>query len=137
MEINAKKRAFSLLEEFKTFALKGNVIDLAVAVIIGAAFGKIVASMVENVLMPLISYITPNMDFKDWTLGKVKIGILINDIINFVIVAFAVFIFVVKFLGFIMKMKKKEVEAVAAEPPPPPADIVLLTEIRDLLKNKQ
>ena len=137
MEINAKKRAFSLLEEFKTFALKGNVIDLAVAVIIGAAFGKIVASMVENVLMPLISYITPNMDFKDWTLGKVKIGILINDIINFVIVAFAVFIFVVKFLGFIMKMKKKEVEAVAAEPPPTPADIVLLTEIRDLLKSKQ
>ena len=81
------KKAFSFLEEFKNFALKGNVIDLAVGVIIGAAFGAIVKSMVENVLMPLISYITPNMDFKEWTLGKVKIGLLLNDIINFVIVA--------------------------------------------------
>ncbi len=136
MELNAKKRAFTLLDEFKNFALKGNVIDLAVAVIIGVAFGAVVKSMVDNVLMPLISYITPNMDFKDWTLGKVKIGLLLNDLLNFVIVSFAVFLFVVKFLGFVTKMRKKEVEAVAAEPPPTTKEEVLLTEIRDILKSK-
>ncbi len=136
MELNPNKHAFKLLSEFKAFALKGNVIDLAVAVIIGTAFGAIVKSTVENVLMPLISYITPNMDFKDWQLGKVKIGLLLNDIINFVIVAFAVFLFVVKFLGWIIRMKKHE-EAVPPALPEPTKEELLLTEIRDLLKAKQ
>lgn len=125
-------KASSLVQEFKNFALKGNVIDLAVGVIIGAAFGKIVDSLVKNVIMPLISYVTPNMDFSEWHLGKLKIGLLLNDVLSFVIVAFALFIFIVKFLGWIMKSKQ---EAPAA-PPAPPADVVLLTEIRDILKSK-
>lgn len=124
------KKAFSLLDEFKSFALKGNVIDLAVGVIIGAAFGKIIGSLVENVLMPLISYITPDMDFSQWTIGKIKIGLLLNDILYFLIVALALFVFIVKFVGWITKAKKEE----AAAPPPPTKDQELLTEIRDLLK---
>lgn len=125
-------KASSLFQEFKNFAFKGNVIDLAVGVIIGAAFGKIIASLVENVIMPLISYVTPSMDFHEWHIGKIMIGNLLNDIVYFVIVALALFIFIVKFLGWLMKAKQ---EAPAA-PPAPPADVVLLSEIRDILKSK-
>jgi len=134
MALDPRAKAFSFLGEFRNFAFKGNVIDLAVGVIIGAAFGKIIGSLVENVIMPLISYVTPNMDFKDWHLGKIKIGLLLNDVIYFVIVAMALFIFIVKFIGWIMRSRKAEA---AAPPPPPPADVVLLTEIRDLLRTKQ
>jgi len=136
MEFNPKQRAGAFLTEFRNFALKGNVIDLAVGVIIGVAFGAVVKSMVDNVFMPLISYITPGMDFTEWTIGKVKIGLLLGDILNFIIVALCLFLFVVKFIGWIMKMKRKEAEAAAAVPPAPTREEVLLTEIRDLLRAK-
>ena len=122
-----------ILDEFKSFALKGNMIDLAVGVVIGGAFGKVITSIVSNVIMPLISYVTPNTDFSDWKLGKIMIGNFLNDVIAFLIVAIAIFIFVVKFMGFLMRLKKKE-EAAPAAPPPLTKDQLLLEEIRDLLK---
>ncbi len=123
-----------MLEEFKKFAMRGNVIDLAIGVIMGAAFGKIVSSFTDDVLTPLI--LKPALDlagFKnlaDYTiLGTVKIGVFLSATLNFIIVAFALFLIV----KGVNATKKKEA---AAPPPPPPADIVLLTEIRDLLKKQ-
>jgi large conductance mechanosensitive channel len=100
----------SLWSEFKSFAFKGNMIDLAVAVVIGAAFGKVINSIVSNVIMPLISYVTPSMDFSEWHIGKIMIGNFINDVLSFLIVALAVFIVIVKVMG---AMTRK-----AATPPP-------------------
>ncbi len=129
------RQAFSFLEEFKNFALKGNVIDLAVGVIIGAAFGSIVKSLVDNIMMPLIGAVIPgNQDYKDlaWHVGgqDIKYGAFLADVVNFVIVAFALFLFIQKFLGWVMKSRKEEVAA----PAPLSKDQQLLTEIRDLLK---
>jgi len=136
--LDPTKRAFSLLEEFKNFALKGNVIDLAVGVIIGAAFGSIVKSLVDNIMMPLIAALFPGeQGYKDWTLsvrGKpIPAGIFLADVANFLIVALALFIFIQKFLGFVLRAKKEE----AVAPPPPTRDQELLTEIRDLLRTRQ
>lgn len=136
--LDPTKRAFSLLEEFKNFALKGNVIDLAVGVIIGAAFGSIVKSLVDNIMMPLIAALFPGeQGYKDWTLsvrGKpIPAGIFVADVANFLIVALALFIFIQKFLGFVLRAKKEE----AVAPPPPTRDQELLTEIRDLLRTRQ
>jgi len=136
--LDPTKKAFSLLEEFKAFAFKGNVIDLAVGVIIGAAFGRIVESLVKNIIMPLVSLIMPGeQSYMGWKFvfdGKeVPYGLFIGEIVNFIVVALALFIFIVKFLGWIMKSKQEE--ATAPPPPPPPTrDQELLTEIRDLLK---
>jgi large conductance mechanosensitive channel len=139
----ARKKAFSLFEEFKNFALKGNVIDLAVGVIIGAAFGAIVKSLVDNIMMPLIAALTnvtagKEEGYKAWVIhmrGKndVHIGLFFADIVNFFIVALALFIFIQKFLGFVLRNRKEE----AVAPPPPTRDQELLSEIRDLLKEKQ
>lgn len=129
------KHVSSLLDEFKNFALKGNVIDLAIGVIIGAAFGKIVDSLVKHIIMPFISVIMPGeqgyLTWK-WVLnGKdIPYGLFIGEIVNFLIVALALYIFIVKFLGLIMK--KKEAEATAS--PAPTREQELLAEIRDLLK---
>ena len=134
---DARKRAFSMLEEFKQFALKGNVIDLAIGVIIGAAFAKIVDSLVKHIIMPLISVVVPGkqgyLEWK-WVIdGKeVPYGLFLGEIVNFLILAFVLYLFIVKFLGFIMKTKKEE----AAAPPPPTKDQELLAEIRDLLKRR-
>lgn len=86
------------IEQFKAFALKGNVLDLAVAVVIGAAFGKIVTSLVEDLITPIIGMIIGKFDFSTLMLGSIKIGSLINNIINFVIVALALFL-VIKFIN--------------------------------------
>lgn len=133
-QFDPAKKAFSLYEEFKNFAFKGNVIDLAVGVIIGAAFGKIVSSLVEDLMMPLIGVILPGAGYKDWVWvieGKdVPYGKFIAAIVNFLLTALILFIFIVKFLGWVMKAKKQE----AAAPPPLTRDQELLTEIRDLLK---
>jgi large conductance mechanosensitive channel len=136
--IDPKQKVFSLVDEFKNFALKGNVIDLAVGVIIGAAFGKIVSSLVENVIMPLIGAIMPVQEnYKElgFYLNNVFIptGHFVGDVVNFFIVALALFFFIVKFLGVIMRTKREE----AAAPPPPTRDQELLMEIRDLLKKEQ
>jgi len=125
-----------MLNEFKNFAMRGNVVDMAVGIIIGAAFGKIVSSLVSDVIMPPIGMILGNVDFSDLVLvlgegeaaATLNYGLFINTVINFVIVAFAIFM-LIKGLN---SMKKKE-EAKPAEPAKPSAEETLLTEIRDLL----
>ncbi len=134
----AKKGALSLLEGFKQFAFKGNVIDLAVGVIIGAAFGKIIDSLVKHIIMPLVSVLLPGkQSYLDWKWvirGKdVPYGLFLGEVVNFLIVALALFVFIVKFLGWVMRTKKEE----AVAPPPPTKDQELLTEIRDLLREKR
>jgi len=123
-----------MLKEFRDFINRGNVIDLAVAVIIGGAFGAIVTSLVNDVIMPLVGIILGGVDFTALaiTFGEAQIlyGNFIQAIVNFLIVAFVIFMIV----RTINKMKKP-VEPAA--PAAPPEDIVLLTEIRDLLKNRQ
>src|SRR5258708_781370 len=132
------KQAFSLFEEFKNFAFKGNVIDLAVGVIIGAAFGKIVDSLVRHIIMPMVSVLLPGkqgyLDWK-WVIdGKeIPYGLFLGEIVNFVIVALALFMFIVKFLGWLMRTKKEEV---AAAPPLTKAQ-QLLAQIRALLTHRQ
>ena len=135
--LDPAKKAFSLFEEFKNFAFKGNVIDLAVGVIIGGAFGKIVDGLVKQIIMPLIGIFAPgNGGYaglnKTIYGSEVKFGDFLGEVINFLIIALVLFIFIVKFLGWIMRTKKQE----AAAPPPPSKEEVLLTEIRDLLKAK-
>ena len=131
------KQAFSLFEEFKNFAFKGNVIDLAVGVIIGGAFGKIVSSLVDNIIMPLVSVVLPgDAGYKDWAIKigekTIPYGAFLGDIVSFLLLALALFVFIVKFLGWIMKSKAAE----AVAPPPPTKDQELLMEIRDLLKQR-
>ena len=131
-----------MLKEFKNFAIKGNVMDLAVAVIIGAAFGKIVSSLVNDVIMPVIGLIVGGIDFTglkivlnpavgDTAEVAILYGAFIQTIVDFLLIALSIF-FVVKLLS---KLKKKE-EAKPAQAPAPPKDILLLTEIRDILKAK-
>jgi large conductance mechanosensitive channel len=134
--IGTTKKASSLFDEFKDFAFKGNVIDLAVGVIIAAAFGKIIDSLVRHIIMPLVSVLLPGkqgyLGWK-WVIdGKeVPYGLFLGEVVNFLIVSLALFLFIVKFLGWVMRAKKEE----ATVPPPPTKDQELLTEIRDLLKD--
>ncbi|WP_130619749.1 large-conductance mechanosensitive channel protein MscL [Dyella amyloliquefaciens] len=134
----------SMIKEFKEFAMRGNVIDLAVGVVIGGAFGKIVTSLVDQLIMPPIGLLTGGIDFSQmkWVLkpadnsdpahkiAEVAIGYgtFINTLIQFIIIAFAIFL-VVKAIN---KLTRRQEAAPAA----PPADVVLLTEIRDLLKSQ-
>ena len=97
-----------LLKEFKTFALKGNVIDLAVAVVIGAAFTKIVNAIVAEIIMPLVGKVMPKGGWEAYTVGGIRIGVVFNEILQFLIVAMVLFIVVVKFMG---ALKKKEAAA--------------------------
>ena len=142
----------SIGHEFKEFAMKGNVIDLAVGVIIGGAFGKIVDSVVNDLIMPIVGAIVGNLDFSSMfvVLGKnpdnlkaladlkkagipvLAYGSFLTVAVNFVILAFIIFMMVKQ----INRLKKAEAEAPAApaEPPPTPEDVVLLREIRDALK---
>jgi len=129
-----KQKAFSLMEEFKNFAFKGNVIDLAVGVIIGAAFGKIVDSLVKHIIMPVVGIMLPGeQGYLGWKIAvrgsEVPYGLFLGELVNFVIVAFAIYLFIVKFLGFVMKQKNKE-----AASAPLTIDQQLLTEIRDALR---
>ena len=131
------------LEEFKAFAMRGNVLDMAVGVVIGGAFGKITTSLVNDIIMPLISMLTGGIDFSSWKWVlkaaqgdaaevAVNFGNFIAVVLDFIIIAFAVFCMV----KAINKFHKKKEEAPAA-PPEPSAEEKLLTEIRDLLKEKQ
>jgi len=134
------KQAFSLFDEFKNFAFKGNVIDLAVGVIIGGAFGKIVSSMVDNLIMPLVSVVMPgDGSYKDWSLvvgeQKIPYGAFLGDVVSFLILAMALFIFIVKLLGWIMQAKAAE--TAAAQPVPTQQQVLdVLIEIRDQLKQR-
>lgn len=123
-----------MLKEFKAFAMRGNVVDLAVGVIIGGAFGKIVGSLIDDVITPLL--LKPALEAASLTrleeltiLGTVKYGTFLSSVINFVIVAFVLFLIIKG-----MNAAKKKEEAAPAAPVAPPADIQLLTQIRDLLK---
>jgi large conductance mechanosensitive channel len=131
-----------MLQEFKAFAMRGNVVDMAVGIIIGGAFGKIVSSFVADVIMPPIGLLLGGVDFSDLAITlksaeegqpavMLKYGMFINTVIDFLIIAFAIFM-VIKGMN---ALKKKEEEKPAA-PPEPPADVKLLTEIRDLLKKQ-
>ena len=131
------------LEEFKAFAVRGNVLDMAVGVVIGGAFGKITTSLVNDIIMPLISMLTGGIDFSGWKWVlkaaegdaaevAVNFGSFVAVVLDFIIIAFAVFCMV----KAINKFHKKKEEAPAA-PPAPSAEEKLLTEIRDLLKEKQ
>jgi large conductance mechanosensitive channel len=138
--LGATKKAMSLFDEFKNFAFKGNVVDLAVGVIIGGAFGKIVDSLVKNVIMPLVSLVLPGeKGYEGWKLvigeKSVPYGLFLAEVVNFLIVALALYIFIVKFLGLLMRAKKAEAES--APPPEPSRQEVLLAEIRDLLKSQK
>jgi large conductance mechanosensitive channel len=135
------------VQEFKAFAMRGNVVDMAIGIVIGAAFGKIVSSFVADVLMPPIGLATGGVDFSDKRIvlkegltaadGTVvpavtlNYGTFINSVLDFVIVAFAIFL-VVK----AMNAAKKKEEVAPAAPPPPTKEEVLLTQIRDILKSK-
>ncbi|MGC9354255.1 MAG: large-conductance mechanosensitive channel protein MscL [Mariniphaga sp.] len=142
-----------MLKEFKSFAMKGNVLDLAVAVIIGGAFGKIITSFVNDVLMPPIGMLLGNRDFGNMRVilknaqeavmqgddivtpaiaeVSIRYGAFVNTVLDFIIVAFAIFM-VIKAYN---RMKKKE-EAAPAAPPAPSKEETLLAEIRDILKQK-
>ena len=136
-----------MLKEFREFAMKGNVVDLAVAVVIGAAFGAIVTSLVNDIIMPIIGVATGGLDFSNYfvrlankvtadNLADAKkqgavlaYGNFIQLTVNFLIIAFALFIVI----QIVNRLKRRE-EAKPAEPPKPSAEVALLTEIRDLLK---
>lgn len=130
----------SFVSEFKSFAMKGNVVDMAVGIIIGAAFGKIVASLVRDVIMPPIGVLVGGVNFSELAYiiqeaqGEaaavaINYGLFIQSIVDFLIVAFAIFMAIK-----VMNSLKKKEEAAPAAPAKPSDEVVLLTEIRDLLK---
>jgi len=131
-----------IISEFKAFAMRGNVVDMAIGIILGAAFGKIVSSLVNDIIMPPIGLLIGGVDFTDLSIilkqavgetpaVSINYGVFIQMVIDFVIVAFAIFM-AVKAMN---SMKKKQ-EAAPAAPPAPSKEEILLTEIRDLLKNR-
>lgn len=128
----------SFIAEFKAFALKGNVIDLAIAVVIGAAFNKIVSSLVDNIITPLMGVILGGIDFSTlaFAVGEAQVtyGMFIQSIVDFVIVALVLFV-VIKAINRAKGINKEEVKE-EAKKPAPPSETELLTEIRDLLKNR-
>jgi large conductance mechanosensitive channel len=123
-----------MLKEFREFVLRGNVVDLAVAVVMGAAFGAVVTAFVADIITPIIAAIFGNPDFSGLTFtinGSVfRYGAFLNAVISFLLIATAIFFFVVKPVNTLMARRKAK-----EEPPPeaPPEDVQLLTEIRDLL----
>lgn len=124
----------TVVSEFKAFVLKGNVVDLAVGVIIGAAFGKIVEAFTKGIVTPLLNALggNPNVSLHLWIFD---LGLLITNTLQFLITAAVVFFFIIKPLAALAAFGKKK-EAATGEPPPMPEDVKLLTEIRDLLKAK-
>ena len=130
----AGKKAATLLDEFKKFAFKGNVVDLAIGVIIGGAFHTIIDSLVKNLIMPLIAILIPGeRPYTHWQFtvrgSTIHIGLLLGDIAHFLLISAILFLFLVKFLGWLMRPKKLDEAAPALS-----RQEELLTEIRDLLK---
>ncbi|HKU13301.1 MAG TPA: large-conductance mechanosensitive channel protein MscL [Steroidobacteraceae bacterium] len=133
----------SIAKEFREFAVKGNVVDMAVGIIIGAAFGKIVSSLVSDVVTPPLGYIIGGVDFTKLAVTlpamregaeavTIRYGVFLQALFDFIIVAFAIFMIV----KLINRLRRKEEEKPPAAPPAPPRQEVLLEEIRDLLKNR-
>ena len=152
--MSAPEKKKSFMGEFKTFIARGNVMDMAVGVIIGGAFGKISTSLVNDVIMPLISVLTGSVDFSNWKIVlkaavagadgvidasteiAIRYGAFLATILDFLIIAFAVFLMIKTINGFHDKLKKQEASAEKPAPPEPSNEEKLLTEIRDLLKEK-
>lgn len=132
--MSIKTIAVELANDFKGFVAKGNVMDLAVGVIIGAAFGDIVKSMVKDVITPLIGMVGGKPDFSGIKLGPIMVGNFINAVVAFLILAAVVFFVLVKPMNKLMATMKKPAPVVA---PPTPEDVLLLREIRDLLQKKE
>jgi large conductance mechanosensitive channel len=133
----ATKQLRSMFDEFKNFAFKGSVVDMAVGVVIGAAFGKIVDSLVKNIIMPAIGLLMPGeQGYVDWKFAvgakEIPYGLFLGEVVNFLIVAFALYIFMVKFIGLMLARKKDEQEQIPAAPAESEEE-KLLKEIRDLL----
>jgi len=131
----------SFVEEFKAFAMKGNVIDLAVAVVIGAAFGKIVSSLVADVITPLIGLLMGGINFSglSYTVGSAQVtyGVFIQSVIDFLIVAFVIFLVVKAITKAKATLDKKAADEAAAQPEAGPSEeVLLLREIRDSLKQR-
>ena len=151
--MSSPEKAKGFMGEFKAFIARGNVLDMAVGVIIGGAFGKISTSLVNDVIMPLISVLTGGVDFSNWKAAvagadgaidasteiAIRYGAFLATILDFLIIAFAVFLMLKAINGFHDKLKKAEEEAPAKEPAPPEPsnEEKLLTEIRDLLKARK
>ena len=155
--MSAPEKAKGFMGEFKAFIARGNVLDMAVGVIIGGAFGKISTSLVNDIIMPLISVLTGGVDFSNWKIVlkaavagadgaidasteiAIRYGAFLATILDFLIIAFAVFLMLKAINGFHDKLKKAEEEAPAEEPAPPEPsnEEKLLTEIRDLLKARK
>lgn len=155
--MSAPEKAKGFMGEFKAFIARGNVLDMAVGVIIGGAFGKISTSLVNDVIMPLISVLIGGVDFSNWKIVlkaavagadgaidasteiAIRYGAFLATILDFLIIAFAVFLMLKAINGFHDKLKKAEEEAPAKEPAPPEPsnEEKLLTEIRDLLKARK
>jgi large conductance mechanosensitive channel len=130
----ATEKAWTLLDEFKAFAFKGNVVDLAIGVIIGGAFHSLIDSLVKNLIMPLIAILVPGeRPYTHWEFtfrgSTVHIGLLLGDVTHFLLIAAIIFLFLVKFLGWLMRPKRPDEIAPALS-----RQEELLTEIRDLLK---
>ena len=135
MKKDVKKHGIGFINEFSAFIKRGNVIDLAVGVIIGSAFGKIVTSLVDDILMPIIGVVIGGIDFSGLSLkigdATIKYGLFINNTINFLIVAFCIFI-LVKFINKLTPKKEEKKEA-----PKKADDIILLEKILEELKNNK
>lgn len=149
----AKGKGSKFLKEFKEFAMRGNVIDLAVGVVVGGAFGKITTSLVNDIIMPFVGMFIGGINFADWTIplphlygpvpetpNTLAIGNLISTILDFVIIAFVIFLFI-RLINKLRSLRAKE-EAVeeaaeAAAEPEPSKEELLLTEIRDLLRQRK
>ena len=130
-----KEKVLSLYDEFKAFALKGNVVDLAVGVIIGTAFAKIIDSLVKNVIMPTVGLILPGeQGYVGWKIvvgqREIPYGLFLGEVVNFLIVSLALFFFTVKFIAWLRRIRGEGKD----KTPPLTKDQELLTEIRDLLK---
>jgi large conductance mechanosensitive channel len=130
-----KEKVVPFYEEFKAFALKGNVVDLAVGVIVGTAFAKLIDSLVKNVIMPMVGLILPgDQGYVGWKIvigqREIPYGQFLGEIVNFLIVSLALFFFTVKFIGWLRRIRGEEKAKVS----PLTKDQELLTEIRDLLK---
>lgn len=137
--MDKNRRKIILWKDFKEFAMKGNIVDLAVAVVIGGAFGKIVTSLVENIIMPLVGVLTGGIDLtKSFVYGsgeaQIQLGVFLQSIIDFLIIAFAIFLA----LRIMTKLTQKKEQAVVEESTPAlDTKEELLKEIRDLLKKEQ
>ena len=152
--MSVQEKTTGFFSEFKTFIARGNVMDMAVGVIIGGAFGKISASLVNDVIMPAISMLTGGVDFSNWkivlkaavagadgaidpaTEVAIRYVSFLATILDFLIIAFAVFC-LIKFINSLHRKKKEEAPAAPPAPPEPSAEEKLLTEIRDLLKEQK